>query len=59
MFLLERLYIDLLAHIPTKRGVRKALLSLPDGIDNTYLEAWNRMNAQRAEEADLGRRVPS
>ena len=39
MFLLARLYIDLLAQIPTKKGVRKALKTLPKGIYDTYAEA--------------------
>ena len=57
MFLLARLYVDILVHIPTKRGVRKALSTLPTGIDNTYTEAWNRVLAQRPEQAELGKHV--
>ena len=57
MFLLARLYTDLLAKIPTKRGVRKALEILPRGIDDTYREAWDRISAQGPEQSELGRKV--
>ena len=59
MFLLARLYTDLLANIPTKRGVRKALETLPRGIDDTYTEAWNRISAQNPEQSELGKKVLS
>lgn len=59
MFLLARLYMDILAHIPTKRGVRKVLTKLPKGYDDTYAEAWNRILAQRPQQAELGKRVLS
>ena len=57
MFLLARLYTDLLAKIPTKRGVRKALEILPRRIDDTYREAWDRISAQGPEQSELGRKV--
>ena len=57
MFLLARLYTDLLANIPTKRGVRKALERLPSGIDDTYTEAWSRISAQSPEQSELGKKV--
>lgn len=57
MFLLARLYMDILAQIPSKRGVRKALSSLPEGIEDTYREAWNRVLAQNSYQAAIGRRV--
>ena len=57
MFLLARLYMDILNHTPTKRGVRKALSTLPLGIHDTYAEAWNRVMAQRPQQAELGKRV--
>lgn len=59
MFLLARLYVDLLAHIPTKRGVRKALKGLPRSIESTYAEAWDRICAQKPYQAELGRKVIS
>lgn len=51
--------MDLLAHIPTKRGVRRALQTLPEGTDDTYTEAWNRICAQRFHQAALGKRILS
>lgn len=51
--------MDLLAHIPTKRGVRRALQTLPEGTDDTYMEAWNRICAQRSHQAALGKRIIS
>jgi len=59
MFLLARLYVDFLAQIPTQRGVRKALGSLPEGIDDTYADAWERVCAQKPVQADLGKKVIS
>lgn len=59
MFLLARLYTDLVANIPTKRGVRKALERLPSGIDDTYTEAWSRISAQSHEQSELGKKVLS
>ena len=49
--------MDLLCQIPTKRGVRKALEVLPDGIDKTYSEAWHRVCTQSPQQAELGRRI--
>ena len=57
MFLLARLYMDILAHIPTERGVQKALSTLPTGIDDTYADAWNRVVTQEPQQADLGKRI--
>ena len=57
MFLLARLYMDILAHIPTKRGVRKALKTLPTGVHDTYHEAWNRLLGQKTHQAELGKRI--
>ena len=51
--------MDLLCQIPTKRGVRKALEVLPDGIDKTYSEAWHRICTQSSQQAELGRRILS
>ena len=51
--------MDLLCQIPTKRGVRKALEVLPDGIDKTYSEAWHRVCTQSPQQAELGRRILS
>ena len=57
MFLLARLYMDILAQIPSKRGVRKALSSLPDDIEETCREAWNRILAQKPHQLAVGRKV--
>ena len=51
--------MDLLCQIPTKRGVRKALEVLPEGIDKTYLEAWHRVCTQSSQQAELGKRILS
>ncbi len=51
--------MDLLYQIPTKRGVRKALEVLPNGIDKTYSEAWHRVCAQSPQQAELGKRILS
>lgn len=51
--------MDLLCQIPTKRGVRKALEALPDGIDKTYSEAWHRVCTQSSQQAELGKRILS
>ena len=59
MFLLAHPYADLLANIPTKRGVRRALERLPKGIDDTYTEAWSRILAQSPMRSELGRKVLS
>ncbi|KAL9044008.1 MAG: hypothetical protein Q9214_002825 [Letrouitia sp. 1 TL-2023] len=57
MFLLARLYIDLIAHIPTKRGVRRALDNLPRDIGDTYAEAWDRICAQKPPQRQLGQHI--
>ena len=57
MFLLARLYVDLLADIPTKRGVRKALDRLPASVDDTYADAWNRISAQSPHKSELGKKI--
>ena len=59
MFLLARLYVDVLAQIPTRPGVRQALISLPRSIEGTYIDAWDRICAQKAYQADLGKKVIS
>ena len=51
--------MELLCQIPTKRGVRKALGVLPDGIDKTYSEAWHRVCNQSPQQAELGKRILS
>ncbi len=58
-FLLARLYMDLLCQIPTKRGIRRALAVLPDGIDKTYSEAWHRVCTQSPQQAELGKLILS
>ena len=57
MFLLARLYMNILVHLPTKRAVRKALKTLPTSINDTYTEAWNRVQAQPSPQAELGRKI--
>ena len=57
MFLLARLYMDILVHLPTKRAVRKALKTLPESVNDTYTEAWNRIRAQPSQQAELGKRI--
>ena len=57
MFLLARLYMDILVHLPTKRAVRKALKTLPASVNDTYMDAWNRIRAQRSQQAELGKRI--
>lgn len=59
MFLLARLYVDLLVQMPTKRDARKALKTLPEGTDAIYEEAWNRICAQKRYQADMGKKVIS
>jgi len=51
--------MDLLANLRTKRSVRKALGMLPEGIGNTYSEAWSRICAQNPEQAEIGKKVLS
>ena len=45
--------------IPTRRGVRKALETLPEGPEDTYTEAWARICAQRPQYAELGKNILS
>ncbi|KAL8824905.1 MAG: hypothetical protein Q9170_008003, partial [Blastenia crenularia] len=59
MFLLARLYIDRLAEEVTPRGIRQAVRSLPEGINETYAEAWGRIGAQKSRHADIGKKVLS
>ncbi|KAK4694873.1 hypothetical protein P7C71_g2783, partial [Lecanoromycetidae sp. Uapishka_2] len=57
MFLLARLYMDLLADLPTQRDIREALRTLPEGRDKTYVQAWDRVNAQTARKRELGKQI--
>ena len=59
MFLLARLYIDLLSQMHTMRQARKLLEELPDGTIATYQEAWHRVCAQNPYQAELGKKVIS
>ncbi len=59
MFLLARLYVDLLAQMPTKRRAREALKTLPKGTDAMYEDAWNRICAQKHDQAEMGKKVIS
>ena len=56
-FLLARLYMDILGDLPTQRDVRKALKSLHEGHEETYLQGWNRVNAQMTRKRELGKNV--
>ena len=49
--------MDTLSQIPTRRGVRKALEALPEGINDTYDDAWNRICTQKSYQADLGKSI--
>lgn len=51
--------MDLLIDIPTRRGIRKALETLPEGPEDTYTEAWARICAQRPQYAELGKKILS
>lgn len=57
MFLLALLYMELLADIPTKRGVRKALETLPVGTDDNYTEAWIRISSQKSQHAKIDKQI--
>lgn len=59
MFLLARLYVDILAQLPTKRKVLKALETLPESIESTYADAWCRICSQKPELAETGKKVLS
>ena len=49
--------MDILEDLPTQRDVREALKSLPEGREETYLQAWNSVNAQIARKRELGKDV--
>ena len=51
--------MDLLIDIPTRRGIRRALETLPEGSEDTYNEAWARICAQRPQYVELGQKTLS
>ncbi len=57
MFLLARLYGDSLVDLPIQRDVRDALRILPEGRDETYIQAWDRVNTQTARKRELGTQI--
>ena len=56
-FLLAQLHIDSLATKHTRNAVRKALSSLPQGLDDTYDAAMHRIHSQNDDDVDLAKRV--
>ncbi|KAK4695531.1 hypothetical protein P7C71_g2236, partial [Lecanoromycetidae sp. Uapishka_2] len=56
MFLIATLHVDALAKKQTKRNVRLAYQSLPEGINSTYDEAMRRINQQDEDDAQLANR---
>ena len=57
IILLTLLYIELLADIPTKRGICNALETLPVGTDDNYMEAWVRIGSQKSQQAKIGKQI--
>ncbi|KAJ7483684.1 ankyrin repeat domain-containing protein [Mycena latifolia] len=54
MFLLAKLHIESLATKNTIKAVREALQHLPEGLQQTYDEAMERINYQTEEDRELG-----
>ncbi|KAJ7476778.1 ankyrin repeat domain-containing protein [Mycena latifolia] len=54
MFLLAKLHIESLATKNTIKAVREALQHLPEGLQQTYDEAMERINYQTKEDRELG-----
>ncbi|KAK3166719.1 hypothetical protein OEA41_009844 [Lepraria neglecta] len=57
IILLTLLCMELPADIPTKRGIRKALETLPVGTDDNYKEAWVRIGSQKSQQAKIGKQI--
>ncbi|KAI9778477.1 MAG: hypothetical protein M1816_004032 [Peltula sp. TS41687] len=57
MFLMARLYLDSLATKLTRRKVKSALDSLPDGLNQMYDEVIKRIKAQNSDHAALAIRT--
>jgi hypothetical protein len=58
-FLLARLHMDSLVGKLNARQVRTALENLPEGMDNTYDEAMERVERQDDSRTELAKRVLS
>lgn len=56
-FLLARLHLDSLSTKTTLRKFKTALESLPDDLNVTYDEIWERIKAQNPDDADLAKKV--
>jgi hypothetical protein len=54
-FLLARLHLDSMVTRTTRRNVKCALVSLPEGLDMTYDEAMGRFDGQDSDQAELAR----
>ncbi|TKA81417.1 hypothetical protein B0A49_00656 [Cryomyces minteri] len=59
MFLLAKLHVDSLANKPSIRDLREALDVLPEGIDDTYNTAMERVLSQSPDNVRLAKRVLS
>lgn len=56
-FLLARLHLDSLSTKTTLRKFKTTLDSLPDDLNVTYDEIWERIKAQNPDDADLAKKV--
>ena len=56
-FLLARLHMDSLIGKHTVAAVRKALQNLPREVDETYDDAWQRIERQNEDDRELAKRV--
>ncbi|TFK23450.1 hypothetical protein FA15DRAFT_561822, partial [Coprinopsis marcescibilis] len=57
MFLVVALHIDSLQRTTTLKSLRKALESLPSGVEANYRLSWERISSQSEEEASQARRA--
>ncbi|KAL7928629.1 hypothetical protein V8C35DRAFT_317810 [Trichoderma chlorosporum] len=58
MFLMARLYLDTLVTKTTRRKIKSALETLPEGLDSIYEELMNRVKLQNPQDhAELAMRV--
>src|SRR5205809_4719800 len=58
-FLLAQLHMDSLAKKKSRRDVRKALENLPKELDDTYMEAMQRIESQHEDDVKLAEGVLS
>jgi len=56
-FLQARLHLDSLATTTTLRKLKEALVSLPEGLNKTYDETFERVHAQSPDQANLARKA--